>query len=167
VFVPPPEAPVFRPTSDEFKNPLAYINKIRSVAQRSGICKIIPPDDWAPPFSVDVDNFRFTPRIQRLNELEAKTRIKLNFLDHLAKFWELQGMPLKIPLVDKKYLDLHSLYKAVSDDDLIDAMGREHNWAKIAIRLGYPSGRGIGNILRQHYEKVTKFIELFIKNINI
>ena len=26
----------------------------------------------------------------RLNCLKAKTRIKLNFLDHLAKFWELQ-----------------------------------------------------------------------------
>lgn len=27
--------------------------------------------DWQPPFAVEVDNFRFTPRIQRLNELEV------------------------------------------------------------------------------------------------
>jgi len=153
-FIPPPEAPVYKPTADEFHNPLAYINSIRSVAQRSGICKIIPPPDWNPPFSVDQDAFRFTPRVQRLNELEAKTRIKLNFLDHLAKFWELQSMPLKIPLVDAKYLDLYALYKAVNDDNLTDALGREHNWSQIAIRLGYPCGHGIGNILRQHYEKV-------------
>lgn len=28
--------------------------------------------DWQPPFAVEVDNFRFTPRIQRLNELEVR-----------------------------------------------------------------------------------------------
>lgn len=27
--------------------------------------------EWQPPFAVDVDNFRFTPRMQRLNELEV------------------------------------------------------------------------------------------------
>lgn len=39
----PPEAPVFEPTSEEFKNPLLYISKIRSYAERFGICKIRPP----------------------------------------------------------------------------------------------------------------------------
>lgn len=29
------------------------------------------PQDWQPPFAVEVDNFHFTPRIQRLNELEV------------------------------------------------------------------------------------------------
>lgn len=31
----------------------------------------VSPQDWQPPFAVEVDNFRFTPRIQRLNELEV------------------------------------------------------------------------------------------------
>lgn len=72
--------------------------------------------NWQPPFAVDVDKFKFTPRIQRLNELEAKTRIKLNFLDQIAKFWELQGSSLKIPLVERKALDLYSLHKIVTDE---------------------------------------------------
>lgn len=63
---------------------------------------------------MDVDNFKFTPRIQRLNELEAHTRIKLNFLDQIAKFWELQGSSLKIPVVERKALDLYSLHKHVN-----------------------------------------------------
>jgi len=42
-FVPPPEAPVFEPTWDEFKDPIAYIEKIRDVAEKAGICKIKPP----------------------------------------------------------------------------------------------------------------------------
>ena len=28
--------------------------------------------EWQPPFAVDVDTFTFTPRIQRLNELEVR-----------------------------------------------------------------------------------------------
>ncbi|XP_060263740.1 lysine-specific demethylase 5C isoform X18 [Ovis aries] len=69
-FLPPPECPVFEPSWAEFRDPLGYIAKIRPIAEKSGICKIRPPADWQPPFAVEVDNFRFTPRIQRLNELE-------------------------------------------------------------------------------------------------
>nr|CAD7392932.1 unnamed protein product [Timema cristinae] len=71
---------------------------------------------WQPPFTVDVDNFKFTPRIQHLNELEAKTRIKLNFLDQIAKFWELQGSTLKIPMVERRALDLYSLHKIILEE---------------------------------------------------
>ena len=42
-FDPPPEAPVFYPTEEEFNDPLEYINKIRKYAEGSGICKIKPP----------------------------------------------------------------------------------------------------------------------------
>lgn len=39
----PEEAPVFIPNEQEFKNPLTYISKIRSIAEKYGICKIKPP----------------------------------------------------------------------------------------------------------------------------
>jgi len=34
---------------------------------------------WQPPFAVDVNSFRFTPRVQRLNELEVVPVIMLSF----------------------------------------------------------------------------------------
>lgn len=40
---------------------------------------------------------------------QAQTRVKLNFLDQIAKFWELQGCTLKIPHVERKILDLFQL----------------------------------------------------------
>lgn len=42
-FVVPPEAPVFCPNETEFQDPLSYIDKIRYIAEKSGICKIKPP----------------------------------------------------------------------------------------------------------------------------
>ncbi|XP_014478627.1 PREDICTED: lysine-specific demethylase 5A isoform X2 [Dinoponera quadriceps] len=157
----PPEAPVFEPTNEEFQDPLAYIAKIRPIAEKSGICKIKPPPNWQPPFAVDVDKFKFVPRIQRLNELEAKTRIKLNFLDQIAKFWELQGSSLKIPLVERKALDLYSLHKIVTDEGGVDTVTKERRWAKIANKLGYPSGRSVGSILKNHYERILYPFDVF------
>lgn len=42
---------------------------------------------------------------------QAQTRVKLNFLDQIAKFWDLQGCTLKIPHVERKILDLYQLNK--------------------------------------------------------
>ena len=50
----------------------------------------MPPEGWAPPFAVDIEKFLFTPRVQKLNELEAKSRCHFQFMEGLAKFWHLQ-----------------------------------------------------------------------------
>ena len=42
-FIPPPEAPVFQPTAEEFKDPVSYITRISPVVKNTGICKIRPP----------------------------------------------------------------------------------------------------------------------------
>lgn len=43
MFIPPPEAPVFEPSEEEFQDPLAFIDKIRPYVEKTGICKIRPP----------------------------------------------------------------------------------------------------------------------------
>ncbi|XP_052027976.1 lysine-specific demethylase 5D-like isoform X5 [Apodemus sylvaticus] len=166
-FLPPPECPVFEPSWAEFRDPLGYIAKIRPIAEKSGICKIRPPADWQPPFAVEVDNFRFTPRIQRLNELEAQTRVKLNYLDQIAKFWEIQGSSLKIPNVERKILDLYSLNKIVVEEGGYEAICKDRRWARVAQRLNYPSGKNIGSLLRSHYERIIYPYEMFQSGANL
>uniref|UniRef100_A0A4W3GMP3 Lysine-specific demethylase 5A n=1 Tax=Callorhinchus milii TaxID=7868 RepID=A0A4W3GMP3_CALMI len=166
-FIPPPECPVFEPSWEEFTDPLAFINKIRPIAERTGICKIRPPKDWQPPFACEVKNFCFTPRIQRLNELEAQTRVKLNFLDHMAKFWELQGSTLKIPHVERRILDLYTLSKVVASEGGFEMLCKERKWSKVASRMGYPQGKGIGSLLRSHYEKILYPYELFQTGVSL
>uniref|UniRef100_A0A674BV38 [histone H3]-trimethyl-L-lysine(4) demethylase n=1 Tax=Salmo trutta TaxID=8032 RepID=A0A674BV38_SALTR len=160
-FVPPPECPVFEPSWEDFSDPLGFINKIRPIAERTGICKIRPPEDWAPPFACDVRNFRFTPRVQRLNELEALTRVKLNFLDQIAKFWELQGSRLRFPHVERKILDLYQLSKIVSSEGGFETVCKEKRWSKVASRMGFPPGKGMGSLLRSHFERILYPYELF------
>uniref|UniRef100_A0A665U028 [histone H3]-trimethyl-L-lysine(4) demethylase n=1 Tax=Echeneis naucrates TaxID=173247 RepID=A0A665U028_ECHNA len=160
-FIPPPECPVFEPSWEEFADPFAYINKIRPIAEKTGICKVRPPPEWQPPFACDVDRLKFTPRIQRLNELEAQTRVKLNFLDQIAKFWELQGCTLKIPHVERKILDLYQLNKLVNEEGGFDAVCRERRWTKISVKMGFAPGKAIGSHLRTHYERILYPYNLF------
>uniref|UniRef100_A0A8C7SEL8 [histone H3]-trimethyl-L-lysine(4) demethylase n=1 Tax=Oncorhynchus mykiss TaxID=8022 RepID=A0A8C7SEL8_ONCMY len=160
-FVPPPECPVFEPSWEDFTDPLGFINKIRPIAERTGICKIRPPEDWTPPFACDVRNFRFTPRVQRLNELEALTRVKLNFLDQIAKFWELQGSRLRFPHVERKILDLYQLSKIVSSEGGFETVCKEKRWSMVGSRMGFPPGKGMGSLLRSHFERILYPYELF------
>uniref|UniRef100_A0A8C0R1T6 Lysine-specific demethylase 5B n=1 Tax=Canis lupus dingo TaxID=286419 RepID=A0A8C0R1T6_CANLU len=155
---PPPR----RPPWEEFADPFAFIHKIRPIAEQTGICKVRPPPDWQPPFACDVDKLHFTPRIQRLNELEAQTRVKLNFLDQIAKYWELQGSTLKIPHVERKILDLFQLNKLVAEEGGFAVVCKDRKWTKIATKMGFAPGKAVGSHIRGHYERILNPYNLFL-----
>ncbi len=46
----------------------------------------VPLQEWQPPFCVDIEKFKFTPRIQRLNELEVRKKRKKDL--QLSSFWD-------------------------------------------------------------------------------
>jgi [histone H3]-trimethyl-L-lysine4 demethylase len=51
------EAPVYKPTEAEFRDPMEYMRKIAPEASKYGICKIVPPESWNPDFAIDLEVF--------------------------------------------------------------------------------------------------------------
>lgn len=45
------EAPTFYPSENDFKDPLEYFEIVRPIAQKFGICRVVPP----PSFKVCVN----------------------------------------------------------------------------------------------------------------
>lgn len=86
----------------------------------------------------------------------------MNFLDQIAKFWELQGYSLKIPLVERRPLDLYSLHRAVQDEGGLAKAFKDRKWTKIAVRLGFTHGKNVGTILKGHYEKILYPFDVFV-----
>lgn len=64
--------PVYYPSEEEFRDPLGYIYKIRPEAEPYGICKIVPPKTWNPPFSLNLDSFTFPTKTQAIHQLQAR-----------------------------------------------------------------------------------------------
>mmetsp|Transcript_28143 Transcript_28143/g.87076 ORF Transcript_28143/g.87076 Transcript_28143/m.87076 type:complete len:598 (-) Transcript_28143:56-1849(-) len=65
------DAPEFRPTREEFLDPIAYLEQIREEAEAYGIIKVIPPDGWAPECGLDWESpKRFATKRQRIDRLQ-------------------------------------------------------------------------------------------------
>lgn len=95
-----PEAPTFRPSPEEFADPLAYIATIRGRAEPYGICKIVPPG-FKPPFCLE-RKVRFGTRVQLVHELQERSEdpaLDATFQQQYAAF--LQQLGRKAPAAPK------------------------------------------------------------------
>ncbi|KAF8011811.1 hypothetical protein BT93_I0066 [Corymbia citriodora subsp. variegata] len=67
------ETPVFRPTEEEFSDPLRYLTSLHQRAEAYGICRVIPPPSWKPPCQLTEKNIwgsaRFRTQVQRIDLL--------------------------------------------------------------------------------------------------
>ncbi|XP_024004728.1 probable lysine-specific demethylase JMJ14 isoform X2 [Eutrema salsugineum] len=74
------DAPIFYPTNEDFEDPLAYIEKLRTRAESYGICRIVPPVAWSPPCPLKEkqiwEKSKFPTRIQLIDLLQNREPIK-------------------------------------------------------------------------------------------
>ncbi|BES89234.1 C5HC2 zinc finger [Nesidiocoris tenuis] len=102
-----------------------------------------------------MDSLKFVPRIQRINELEARTRIKLNFNDKLTKFFALSGKTFHVPVMEKVPLDLYTLYRNVKERGGIDVVNKAKQWGDIALSMGL-TGKNSQYTLKGHYDSLIQ-----------
>ncbi|ORX95233.1 hypothetical protein K493DRAFT_301594 [Basidiobolus meristosporus CBS 931.73] len=109
------EAPTFFPTAEEFLDPYEYIGHIRPVAEKYGMCKIIPPASWSPPFSLDSETFHFSTKDNRGIPKQTAAVADEEYIQELCKFHSKQGQPIhKLPQLDHKPVDLLILKNEVA-----------------------------------------------------
>ena len=160
------EAPTFFPTTEEFADPLRYIQYVGDPqggnGKAYGIVKIVPPAGWNPEFVLNQDvrrapvvcrrtcsltwsnlspplqRFRFRTRMQRLNSLSADARASLNYQEQLQKFHAQQGHArVSIPVVDRRPVDLYNLKLNVNAMGGHETVARARRWAEVTRKLGY------------------------------
>lgn len=147
----PPFAPTYYPTEKEFTDPISYVAQIKPEAEKYGLIKIVPPKNFRPPFCIDSDKFEFTPRIQRLNEIDALFRLRIIFINKLVKFWQIHGQQFRIPYIDNKYIDLYRLAQLVTEKGGFEQINELRQWSQIARTLGFRPNAGPS--LKNHYLK--------------
>ncbi|THH33534.1 hypothetical protein EUX98_g693 [Antrodiella citrinella] len=160
------DCPTFRPTPEQFKDPMAYIKSISENARTYGMCKIVPPLGWDMPFVTDTELFRFKTRLQRLNSIEASSRAKVNFLEQLYRFHKQQGNPrVSVPTINHKPLDLWLLRKEVIKMGGYEVVTKGKKWADLGRLLGYGGVPGLSTQLRNSYTRVILPYEHFCERV--
>lgn len=163
------EAPVFFPTEEEFENPLRYIAKIRPQAEPYGICRIVPPTSWNPPFGLDTVKFTFPTKLQAIHHLQERPAacdadtFKLEYKRFLRKTGETVE---RWPSLDGEEVDLCKLFNAVKRHGGHGKVTSENRWAEV-VRMVISGGKGAlsssstASILRQLYEKHLSTFEVY------
>lgn len=132
-----PQAPAFRPTAEEFQDPLAYIASIQPIAEPFGICRVVPPEGWKPPFALDKDSFKFPTRVQCVHALQhrAHQAAQSSFFDGYFTFLGNQGKntkKLKAPVYCGQDIDLFRMYRAVQRRGGYQKVTEERLWKDVA-----------------------------------
>ena len=133
-----PLGPTFKPTVEEWKDPLAYLNFVRSQAELVGVAKIIPPKGWKAPSCIDKQQMRFSARTQFVNQLHSKdasVAVK-QFWDGYIAFQEANGVKTKRkPTFAGQEIDLYRLFRLVTKRGGFSKVSDDKGWRDIVAAL--------------------------------
>ncbi|CAK1540679.1 unnamed protein product [Leptosia nina] len=132
-----PEAPVFRPTPDEFKCPIKYIESRLEEASKFGLCKIIPPDGFKPPCKVD-NEMRFGTTNHYIGRMFRRWGSASRQLATIKVVLAPEKVPFKRPpLLGGIEVNLPKLFDIVQSMGGLKSKITAEQWDKIAKQLDY------------------------------
>lgn len=148
------EAPTFYPTDKEFQDPLEYIDSIRSVAEKFGLCRVVPPTDFKPECKV-ADEMRFTAYNQYVHKMLYRWGPNVKELMAIKKYLATQSIALKnLPLIGGMEVDLPRLYQTVQSCGGLKEVIEKKRWQKVADAMKIP---------RSAQDRVTKLDDVYCK----
>ncbi|XP_061109747.1 protein Jumonji isoform X1 [Conger conger] len=133
-----PEAPVFRPGSREFQDPLAYLDSVRARAEAFGLCRVVPPGDWRPECKLK-DEMRFVTQVQHVHKLGRRWGPNVQRLACIKKHLKSQGIAMEEPpLIGGCELDLARFFQLINDMGGMQQVTDLKKWSKLADLLRVP-----------------------------
>mmetsp|Transcript_19355 Transcript_19355/g.74324 ORF Transcript_19355/g.74324 Transcript_19355/m.74324 type:complete len:777 (+) Transcript_19355:152-2482(+) len=161
------EAATFRPTEEEFKDPLAYIQSIHAIAHDQGIAKIIPPgrpQEWlkGEVFNkvVKSDTFYFQTKVQEVGGLSHRgtPQAFVDMVNHYREKLDLEPFT-KCKTVAGKRLRINRLYDTVAEAGGSAAVDRDDLWSEVAKQLNFPSFQVNVRAIKKVYDEVLRPVE--------
>lgn len=141
-----PLAPVFFPTSEEYKNPWNYLNSIRAQVSKTGIAVIQPPSGaWdfdSFNKNIDATKFTFITKAQNIHQMQRRDGPNVSFVLALRKYWKIHGQPLDtLPDIFGVLLDMYKLKNQMAVHGGFEKVEANNAWESIArsLRLLAPS----------------------------
>ncbi|XP_015896152.3 lysine-specific demethylase JMJ17 isoform X2 [Ziziphus jujuba] len=167
-----PSGPVYYPTEDEFRDPLEYIYKIRPEAEPYGICKIVPPTSWKPPFALDLNSFTFPTKTQAIHQLQARPSScdsKTFDLEYNRFLENHSGKKLRRKVVfEGEELDLCKLFNAAKRYGGYDKVTKEKKWGEVFrfVRSSSKLSECAKHVLSQLYREHLYDYEVYYNQLN-
>lgn len=147
------EAPTFHPTAEEFRDPLAYIAKVRHEAEGYGACKIVPPKGWDPPFALDRRTMRFKTRVQSVHELQERSSAEDDFEEEYFEWMKLVKRTWKgSPMLNGREVDLFKLQKVVNRRGGFQKVTDSKSWKEVCRILQVSKTFGALGLSLDHFK---------------
>ncbi|VVC29307.1 Hypothetical protein CINCED_3A006504 [Cinara cedri] len=148
------EAPTFYPSEEDFKDPLEYFEIIKPVAQKYGICRVVPPPSFKPECKVS-DDMRFTAYNQYVHKMMNRWGPNVREMMAMKKYLKTQSIMLSNPpLIGGMELDLPRLYHTVQELGGLKEVIELDKWSRVADLMKIP---------KSAQDRVTKLDDIYCK----
>ena len=148
------EAPTFHPSEKDFQDPLEYIDKIRPIAEKFGICRVVPPPNFKPECKVS-DDMRFTAYNQYVHRMLHRWGPNVKEMMAIRKYLATQSITLNHPpWIGGMEVDLPHLYQTVQSLGGLKEVIEKKKWQRVADGMKIP---------RSAQDRVTKLDDIYCK----
>ncbi|CAI9714889.1 protein Jumonji-like isoform X1 [Octopus vulgaris] len=148
------DIPIFYPSDEEFQDPLAYIESVKTQAEPFGMCKIVPPASWKLESCIN-EEMRFTSQVQYIHKMLNRWGPNIQQMECIKKHLSSVGIELtEPPLIGGIELDLARLYLSVKEYGGLQNVMDKKKWSKVADMVKIP---------KQAQDRTTKLYNAYCK----